>query len=34
MFTHRPGTALMSADVSVTHRHAPNLWAGSAGTMQ
>jgi hypothetical protein len=22
MFTHRPGTARMSADVSVTHRHA------------
>ena len=27
MFTHRPGTALMSADVSVTHRHTPNFWA-------
>src|SRR5665811_2215071 len=28
---HPPaGTALMSADSSATHRHAPSLWAGSA----
>jgi len=33
MLTQRPGTALMPADSSATHRHAPNLWAGSAGSV-